>query len=60
MCELRNISAKCLDIDSDRTMVLHKVDYEYKDSGVWLSKSVQVLATDPMDAIKYVKGGYHD
>lgn len=56
--EIRNVSAKCIDMNNPSAMVLHKVDYEYKDSGVWVGKTVQVMATDPMDAIKYVRGGY--
>lgn len=56
MLEFRNMSAKCIEPSSDKVYELHEVSFEYKDSGVWVSKSVQLLALDPKDAIKYVKG----
>jgi hypothetical protein len=43
-------------MNSDADVVLHEVSYEVKDSGVWVSKTTQVRATDPMDAINYIKG----
>ena len=57
MTEIRNIKARCLDMDSNADVVLHEVSYELKDSGVWLNKTVQVRATDPIDAINYVNRG---
>jgi hypothetical protein len=60
MSEVRNIRAKCVELNDTAPIVLHQIDYEVKDSGVWLTKSVQVMAKDPMDAIDYIKrvGGY--
>jgi hypothetical protein len=57
MTEFRSMSAKCLDVSSDNNVVLHEVKYEVKDSGVWVVKTKQVMATDPVDAINYVKRG---
>jgi hypothetical protein len=51
MSEIKNVNARCLDMASDRDVVLHEVSYEIKDSGVWVAKTTQVMATDPMDAI---------
>ena len=56
MTEYRNMSARCLDMNSNADIVLHEVSYEVKDSGVWVSKTTQVRATDPIDAINYIKG----
>jgi hypothetical protein len=55
MSEIKNIKARCLDKDSDEAVVLHEVNYEIKDSGVWIAQTKQVMATDPMDAIIYIK-----
>lgn len=60
MSVLRNLSARCLDINSDRPVVPHKVDFEYNDSGVWVAKSENVMATDPQDAIGYIRKIYGD
>lgn len=53
--EYRNLSARCLDMNSNDDVVLHEVNYEYKDSGVWVAKTVSMYATDPQDAIETVR-----
>lgn len=55
MAEVRNITARCLDMTNNSTFVEHEVSYEVKDSGVWVSKTVRLMATDPMDAINITK-----
>jgi len=55
MTEIKNITAKCLDMKSDSKIVLHEVSYDVKDSGVWTHKVQRVMATDPIDAINYIK-----
>ena len=57
---VRGFSARCLDMDSDRAMVLHQVDYQLQVDGAWVDKTTRVMALDPVDAIKYVKGGWYD
>lgn len=59
MTEVRSFEARCIEPSSEKVYELHEVKYQVKDSGVWLNKTVQVLALDPMDAINYVRGGYH-
>jgi hypothetical protein len=58
--ELRNIKARCVELNDTAPIVLHEVSYEVKDSGVWVSKVMDVMATDPMDAIAYLRkvGGF--
>lgn len=55
MTEVRNMTARCLDTASNAALVLHEVGYELKDSGGWIDKTVQLLATDPIDAINAVR-----
>jgi hypothetical protein len=45
-------------MSSDEEVVAHEVEFDAKDSGVWSHHVVQVMATDPMDAIKYIKKEY--
>jgi hypothetical protein len=59
MIELKNMSAKCVEQDDTKTYVMHRVEYDLKEDGVWVGKTTFVRATDPMDAIKYVRGGYY-
>jgi hypothetical protein len=50
--EYRNMKAKCIDRDSADELVVHEVTYDRKDpDGNWTSHVVQLMATDPMDAI---------
>lgn len=59
MTEVRHLQAKCLDMGNDDAVVLHQVDFEIKESGGnWLQHSVEIMATDPMDAIDYVRKEY--
>jgi hypothetical protein len=60
MSELRNIKARCVELNDTAPIVLHEVSYEVKDSGVWLAKTADVMAKDPMDAIDYIRrvGGF--
>lgn len=53
--EIRNLTARCIDSQSTATYVAHGVSYEYRDSGVWVAKTETVIATDPMDAITYIR-----
>ena len=55
MTEFRSFEARCIEPSSDKVYELHEVKYQVKDSGVWVNKTTQVLALDPVDAIKYVK-----
>ena len=58
--ELKNMRAKCLDRNNQENVVLHEVTFDLRDSGVWQPMSMQVMATDPMDAIKYVTNTYKE
>ena len=58
--EVKNMKAKCLDRSSQENVVLHEVTFDLRDSGVWQPMSMQVMATDPMDAIKYVTNTYRE
>lgn len=60
MSEIQKVNARCLDMASDKDVVLHEVSYEIKDSGVWVAKTTQVMATDPIDAIASIvrRGGW--
>jgi hypothetical protein len=57
MIEFRNLAGMCLDFHNTDAVVLHEVSYQVKDSGVWVDKKVQVMATDPMDAIDHIRKG---
>lgn len=56
MAEYRGMTARCIDMSSNNNVVLHEVHYEIKESGVWVAKTEQLMATDPMDAIESVRG----
>lgn len=56
--EIKNCRAKCIDRDNPAEVVLHEVEFDLKDSGDWGHKVVQVMATDPMDAINYIRKVY--
>ena len=52
----KNMSAKCIDRNNPCDMVLHEVSYERKDpEGNWTAHVEQIMATDPMHAIKTVQ-----
>lgn len=55
--EIRMCRAECLEKDADHNaLVLHKVDFEIKESGDdWKPHSITLMATDPMDAINAVR-----
>ena len=56
MTEVRNITARCIDKNSIEESVLHRVDFEMKESGSdWVAHSMEIMASDPMDAIKAVR-----
>jgi hypothetical protein len=56
MSEYRNMKAKCLDRTSSDDVVLHEVYFERKEpDGSWTDHLIQIMATDPMDAIQIVR-----
>lgn len=55
MSEYRNMQAKCIDKDNPDEVVLHEVMFDRKDSGVWTSHVVRIMATDPQDAINAIR-----
>jgi len=57
MMEYKNMKAKCLDKRSDDPVVLHQVEFDRKESGVWEHLVVEIMATDPIDAINAVRMG---
>lgn len=60
MQELKNVRARCIDRNNPEDVVLHEVTFDLRDSGVWQSMSVEVMATDPTDAIKYIVNRYKE
>jgi hypothetical protein len=58
--ELKNIRARCIDSNNPEDVVLHEVTFDLRDSGVWQPMLVEVMATDPSDAIKYVVNQYKE
>jgi len=55
--EYKNMTARCLDKESIEEVALHEVEFDRKDSGVWEHLVIEVMATDPMDAINAVRMG---
>ena len=55
MIETKNFNARCVEQDDSRSSVLHEVSFDLKESGVWGNKTMRVMATDPIDAINYVR-----
>jgi hypothetical protein len=55
--EYKNMKGRCVDKESTDTVVLHEVEFDRKDSGVWEHHVVQFMAKDPVDAIDAVKRG---
>jgi hypothetical protein len=53
--ECRNFKARCLDMETNAEIVEHEVTYEVKDSGVWIAKTVRMMATDPFHAVETVR-----
>jgi len=54
--ELKNLCARCIDKESIEDIALHEVKFEIKESGGdWKPHVVQVMATDPMNAIDYIR-----
>lgn len=59
--QLRNLKARCLDRDNPSNIVLHEVSFELTESGDDFKPHVmQVMATDPMDAINHVRKVYRE
>ena len=55
--EYKNMTAKCVDKKNTNEVVLHEVYFDRKElAGTWSSHTVRIMATDPMDAIKKVRG----
>ena len=55
--EYKNMTAKCVDKKSTDAVVLHEVSFDRKGlDGKWSSHAVRIMATDPIDAIKQVRG----
>ena len=57
MNEIKNLMAKCIE-RGDAPVVLHEVSFDLKESGVWVHHTNRVMATDPMDAINYIRKVY--
>jgi hypothetical protein len=55
---ISNLTAACIDRSSNDDYVLHRVTFDTNETGTWENKSVEVMATDPMDAIKTIMGNY--
>ena len=54
--EIKNVRAKCIDMNNPAEIVLHEVYFDIKESGDdWKRHSVQIMATDPLDAIAAVR-----
>jgi hypothetical protein len=59
MTEVKNLRARCLDMESIEEVALHEVEFDIKESGGDFKPSVvQVMAKDPIDAIDYVRREY--
>lgn len=54
--ELRNIRARCIDRNSNDDVVLHEVNYEAMENNNWIAKTIQLMATDPQNAIEKFRG----
>ena len=53
--EYRNMKAKCIDRNNPSDVVMHEVSYDNKETdGNWTNLVVNIMATDPMGAIKKV------
>jgi hypothetical protein len=55
--EYKNLTAKCLERDNPDEVVLHEVEFDRKESGAWTHHVVQIMATDPQDAINAIRTG---
>ena len=55
--ETKNLMAKCLDRNNPDNMVLHEVSYEQFVDKTWQPKTITLMATDPMQAIKLFQMG---
>lgn len=55
MAQIKNCMAKCIDKDNPASVVVHEVEFDLKEAGVWNHYVRQVMATDPMDAINYIR-----
>jgi hypothetical protein len=55
MTETKGYMARCIDMTSNEELVAHEVEFDRKDSGVWVHHVVRILATDPLDAINAIK-----
>jgi hypothetical protein len=54
--EVKNFICECMDKQSRDAVVLYRVEFEIKESGGnWIEHSVEVMATDPIDAINHVR-----
>lgn len=51
------MTARCLDRESIDEVVLHEVEFDRKESGAWTHHVVQIMATDPQDAINAIRMG---
>ena len=52
MSAFRNIRSKCIDRNSNDEFVLHEVNYEEKENDNWVAKTIQLMASDPQNAIQ--------
>jgi hypothetical protein len=50
--ELKNIRARCIDRNSNDEIVLHEINYEAMENDNWVAKTIQLMATDPHNAIQ--------
>jgi hypothetical protein len=55
--ETKNLMAKCLDRNDPSEYVEHLVMYDQLVDDKWLPKTITLMATDPMQAIKLFQMG---
>jgi hypothetical protein len=57
MLEIKNVYSKCIDMESIDEVVLHEVGYHQLNNNEWLPKTITLMATDPLQAIKLFEIG---
>jgi hypothetical protein len=55
--ETKNIMARCIDMVSIDEYVKHEVSFEKLVDSTWQPKTITMMATDPLHAIKLFQRG---
>ena len=55
---IKNVTGRCVDKNSPRDSVMHEVEFDLETPDGWEHKVVQLMALDPMDAIKSILKEY--